>query len=170
MSEPQPSYPLEYQTTSPYGNAPTQVKLAGVFNLIMGSINALAALLYLGVCAFMYLWLSGRIPAMGSMAASGPATMPSIAGLKPEWFLSLFYVGYAILNLLSAGGGIAAGIAILRRWPSAFGLAIVAVATQFLASFTCSLLCVLPLGCAIYTLVILCMDQTRRYLRDIPPK
>jgi hypothetical protein len=93
MSEqPPPEYPLNYITTSPYGNAPTLVRLAGIFNLIMGGINMIGALCYVGMAIFMHFVFSGRfasvmgIPAT-TMSATGSATMPRMAGMPPEWVM-----------------------------------------------------------------------------------
>ncbi len=173
MSESPSNYPPNYQATSPYGNAPTMVRLAGIFNVIMGGINIVAALVYVGAAIFMHLFLTGRLSGVLGMPAPAmsPAgsTMPRMAGMPPEILMVGLYVVYALLNLVAGTLELTAGIGILKRKPWVFGKSIAALSAGFLVSFTCSLMCVLPIGNAVYTLVVICMENCRRYMRNQLP-
>jgi len=161
MSEPQRP-PLDYLTATGYGNAPTQVKLAGIFNIVLGGISALAALLYVGMAVFMYVLFT-----RGIGGTTMPATaMPSLLGLPPQWFIGILYGGQGLLNVVAGTIEILAGMALLKRTPRAFGWGIVAITAAFLSSLSFSLFCILPLGTAVYTLVILCLERPRQFLRQ----
>jgi hypothetical protein len=161
---------LSYASTNPYGNASTLVRLAGIFNLIMGGINAFAALIYIGIVIAMHFVFTGRISGMMGIP---PATYPAgaspptrMSGMPPEWIFLAIYSGYGLLNLAAGGIELAAGFGILKRKSWAFPMSIAAISAGFLVSFTCSLMCILPIGNAVYTLVIICMENSRRYLRN----
>jgi hypothetical protein len=77
-------------------------------------------------------------------------------------------VGYGLLNLAAGGIELAAGVGILKRRRWAFPMSIAAISAGFLVCFTCSIMCVLPIGNAVYTLVIICLENCRRYMRNPP--
>jgi hypothetical protein len=164
MSEPlPPSHQLNYEATSPYGNAPMLVRLAGIFNIIVGSLSLLFALIQVGVGIMAYLANSGRL-------GTAPATAPDPFG---DAMMMGICGGAGLFNLVTGLLQIVAGISLLRKTPRAYGFGIAAVVASFAAVLgywvVCCFVSIFPLGCAIYMLVVLCLDHCRRFLRNQPP-
>ena len=150
---------LAYQTPPPYGNAPTLVKLAGIFSLVSAAFDLVQAAFGVGMAVVMHYTVANAPPP--------PPGAPAV----PQPPLALFYAIYgtpAILCLVMLGFKIFGGIKLLRRGPHVWGwglaLAIMGCA-EIWTVFLCCPMYLVPLGIGIYTLVILSLPNVRLFLR-----
>jgi hypothetical protein len=170
-----PDYAMNYPTPSPYGNAPMLVKLAGIFNIVVGALTILFAVVQGVWAVFMRAMLTAPTAPSGTTTVWGiPFSTTTTGSPMPgafQWIFVALYAGAALLDLISGIVEISAGVALVRRSRRSFGWGIAALVASFLSVFSsffgvCCLVAILPLGSGIYTLVVLCFDNCRRYLRQ----
>lgn len=155
MSEPPVMADLPYEPIR-YDNAPTLVRLASIFFYITGAIDFLAVPLFVAYVFFFPMFLR---------AGTRPGAAPPPALMAP--IVSAAYGLCALVSLLQGILKMIAATKLRRRSPGAWGWALAAGIAACL-QLECSLFCVLPLANGVFTIVILCMESVRRYLREIP--
>jgi len=156
VTESQPPIDLPYASVTEFGNAALLVRLAAIFLYVAAGLDFLYGLIQIAM-AFVMPYL---------MRASTP---PGEAPPPPhmDMIIVIMYAAIGVLCLLVCGLKLIAATKLLRvrRHAWGFGLAAGIVSCT---QFWCSLFCVLPMGAGIYTIVILCLENVRRYLA-VPP-
>lgn len=142
------------RSPAPQGNAALLVQLAAIFNLVMGGLDAIYALVHLGIAGVVFYFLT--LPGAAGGGAGG--------GRWPSWTFSLIYVGMAALQISAGAVKITAGVKLLRlkKYPGVWGLVAGVVGCTQL---WCGALCVFPLAVGIYTVVVFCLKDVKAYLR-----
>jgi hypothetical protein len=156
---PQPPVDLAYQTPLPHDNAPTLVKLAGIFTLVSAGFDLVHAGIGIAVAVVMYYTFTHQPPA----APGAPAGLP----FPPVVFAAIYGLP-GLLSLAVLGFKIAGGIKLLRRSPRAWGWGLAAAiigCTEVWMFSPCCLMPILPIGIGIFSIVVLCLPNVRLYLR-----
>ncbi len=170
MSEPSaPIHTLHYVSTTGYGNAATQIKVAAILSIVSGSFSIIYGLIELGIAIFAYLVSIGKIGPTMPASTFPASTPPSSSDLL---MMGAIFGGAILINLVCGGLQLGAGICLLKRTRRAFALAIAGIVAGFVATFAyypCCVPGILSLGNAVYTLVILCLEMPRRYIRGQSP-
>lgn len=150
----QQTYEVQYQTPPPQGNAATLVRLAAIFMLVAAGLHMLSVLIHVGMAIFIP-WVMTRDPRV----MAGPGSPP------PIWIFPVMYGAYALVALAAAVVTFLGGMKLLKKRKGAFGWGL-AAGIMCCLSIWCSIGCILPIGAGIYTIVILCLEHVRAYLRD----
>jgi hypothetical protein len=155
MSELPPQIDLPYEPNT-YDNASMLVRLSFIFFYIVGGIDFLAVPFFI-----VYIFL---FPMM--LHASGPGGAPPPPAAV-SYIVSATYGLCALISLLQGILKMIAATKLRRRSTGAWGWALAAGIAACL-QLQCSFFCVLPLAAGVFTIVILCRENVRRYLREIP--
>ncbi|HVS72826.1 MAG TPA: hypothetical protein VHQ47_16335 [Phycisphaerae bacterium] len=150
---------LGYEPPEGYESAPKLVRLAGTFNIIVAVLDILSAL---GLGTMIVLLATGIVPE--AMLDSEPGM--ALGGSRPP--LALFLVTWgccAALEIAVAVVKLVGATKLLHTSRNAWGWGL-ATGIVGCGQFWCGLTCVLPMAAGIYTIVILCREDVRRYLRD----
>jgi hypothetical protein len=162
MTEPTPDpfpHELVYQSVPEHRNAPMLVKLAGIFALVSAGLSFIGALYMAGMCIFM-----------GYMAAH---VAPGAGPPPPPFPIAIFYVVYGAFGVAAIAVGVVkiiGGLKLLRGGKNTWGWALAAAIVGCVELMWCSLGCVLPLAAGIFTIIILCQEHVRAYLRARPDR
>lgn len=139
---------LNYETPPPYGSAPLLVRLAGIFLLVAAGLNFLNAI-YSGI--------------MTAIQLLGPAHPPPPG--FPRYLLPLMQIVPGVLSLLVGGAQVAGGVQLLRRGRNAWGFGLGAAIASMVEFWNCPC-CLLYMAAGVYTVVILCQNNVRVYLKQ----
>jgi hypothetical protein len=160
--DPPPPIDLAYQTPPPFGKAPLLVKVTAILTLVSAGIDVLSV----GMCAF----LIGVIYFSLLKTPSPPGTPPLLL------MMSIVYGTPAVLCLLVVGFKTCGGVKLLRRGPRAWGWGLAAAiigCAEIWTIYPCCAPALLQIGIGVYSLIVLCNPNVRRYLRldsaDIVP-
>ena len=144
---------LGYQTVDLRGKGSLHVRLAGIFNLVMGGLDLVYALYTIFVGAFMYAIFTGKL---------GP-TPPPPGASGMVWLMTGIHLGYAVCSFAVAPVKIIAGYKLLRGGRNARSWAYVAGCAGCVQIW-CSVCCVIPMACGVYTIVAMSLDTVRAYM------
>lgn len=163
MNDPTPfpqdsPFPPDFPTSQggSYGSAPGLVKAVAIANLILGAVDILYMIL-LGFYVVMFGTgvITEKMIREQMQDRGGP--MPPMAVIIT--ILSIF----GVLSLAAAILKVTAGIKLLRRGSMAWGLGLAAGIVGSLQLW-CLYGCVLPLAVGVFTIVVMCLQNTRNYL------
>jgi hypothetical protein len=158
-TEPQPPSPeLNYQSGTPYSNAPTLVLLTVIFNFVLAGLDCLYALLMIVGGIFMYVMFH---------KLAGMPTRPG-APPPPEW-VPLVYLAIAPLVLGASIVNFLAAMKVKRHAPNAWGWGLAAAIVNCVQLW-CSWLCIVPLANGIFSIVVLCQPKVQAFLRSPLPQ
>ena len=160
---PLPPPQLEYLSSSGYGKASVLINIAVILNYIAATVDAL---IFLGALSFSIF--------MGVFIASVPPTTGPAPPFPPAVFLIGMSIIFGIPILFAAIIKFIAAHRLRKNAQYAWGLGLTAGITgcaeiMFLCvSMSCFFVFVawIPLGVGIYTLVVLCLENVRRYIND----
>jgi hypothetical protein len=143
---PEQPYDIAYQSGNAYRSAPTLVKLAAIFNFVMAGIDFVYGLcLIVGTIIF--------------------AVLPDDPGDPPHWIIATIMAAITVLPFAAASLKLTAGLKLIRFGKSAGGWGL-AAGIFGCTQLWCSYFCVLPLACGVFTIVVVCLENVRAYLRD----
>jgi hypothetical protein len=159
---------IAYETPPPGGNAPTLIRLAGIFGMVSCGIDLLYALGMGGLSVGMHYLYSTVIPAAAAAAPPAPGAAPPPA-MPPGtvWLMVATYGIPALLSLLVLTPKLIGASKLLRQGRSAWGwgLAMGIICCSQLWMFQpCCVPYLLPLATGIYTIIILSLPHVRTYL------
>jgi len=164
--EPVPPNPYDgsyavYDNPAPYGSAPLLLKIAGIVNIVMAGIDILYAALWaiVAICV-----ATGALDPQLANLPERPAVAP---GDIPNSVLVAVILGIGVLALAAGLLKLIGGIKILRRSSGAWGFGLVSGILGCLQIW-CSYLCLIPLAVGVFTIVVLSLENSRRYLRENP--
>jgi len=147
---------LNYQGNRPYGAAPTLVKVVGIMNIVTAGID----ILWCGLLSvFAIMFGTGNLP-KEFQGPEGP--LPPGASLN---LVALVLCGMALLSVVAGVLKLIGGIKLLRKSRGAWGFGL-AGGIIGCVQLWCSYFCVLPMGVGIFTIVVMALGNTRRYLSD----
>jgi type IV secretory pathway VirB2 component (pilin) len=143
---------LDYQSGSPYGTAPSHVRLIAIFNLISAGLSTTG-----GVAAIALAVIYAMIPI---------PRPPGSSTTSEVWFLVIIYSVVGVCALTVAIVKVVAGIKLLRGGINSWGWTLAAGIGGCFEFFWCSIFCILPLAASIYAFVILAQPGTKAYLHS----
>jgi len=158
--------PYSLRPSWPDPRADLHIKLAGIFNIIAGSLSALMSLAWLA-----YLVFFGAI--FGHLAKM-PGTSPTSTGMPPgfptDFPMAIFGIIFGVLFVFSAATSallLIAGIKLLKRRPGARTWAIVAAIVSCCCLWNHCCVWFLCLGSGVYTLIAMLREDVK-YTLDPP--
>lgn len=153
-----PSPVLQYQTTTGFGSAPTLVLLHGIFTLVVAGLNLIGFVIFGSVIGFVvYMLTTNHNPFTGSV----PRPMP-----KDEMTIILsIYGGMALMSLCAGIVQCYAGLRLVRKKPRSWGWGL-AAAIVSMVHLWCSYACFIPLSFGIFGLVVMCLENSQRYMKS----
>ncbi|HEY4328995.1 MAG TPA: hypothetical protein VGN88_04605, partial [Phycisphaerae bacterium] len=143
---------------SPYGNSPKLIQVTAILNLVMAGLD----FLWGGVMVVVLIVIGA-----GGMSPEELSGDAGPGGATPKW---LFILVAGIFALFCAIAGIlklTGGVKLLRRTRFAWGIGLSGGIVGCMQLW-CSYFCVLPMGIGIFTIVVLALENSRRYLRENP--
>ncbi len=136
----------------PADNAPKLVRLAVIFNYISGGLDIALALLGLGI---------------GLVFLAAPELAPKNPDDPPAWVIAMVYLGVGSIAAILAVVKLIATRKLQVARPGAWGWGLTA-GILGCAQFFCGSCCCLQVAAGVYTIVILCFENVRRYLASVP--
>jgi len=154
------SYPAG-DNAAPYGGAPLLVKINAITNIVMSAIDVFWAL-FLGILAICL-----ATGTMGLHDFNGPERQGPTPGDPPVVVVAVVMGGTAVVSFLAGILKLVGGIKLLRRSRGAWGFGLAGGIVGCLQVW-CLYFCVLPMAVGIFTIIIMALENTRRYLHDNP--
>ena len=147
-----PPMQMSYESVRPHGNARVLLLLAGIFTLVTAGLDYLYAIVITGYGIFF---------ATVTIPTTGPGVTPPPFDFQKV--LPPILLGLALLSASVATLKLIAGIKLLRGSSRAWGWGL-AAGIAGCTQIWCSYFCLIPLAVGIFTIVVLCLNDTRVYL------